>query len=860
MVQRTGLHCDIGRSAADDNMVTDLILPIFVADNRFAISLTFAGAPGEPDTIANDVSYIAGLIRPHLKRQILAQSAALLTKALDCALDGVLITDFEINRPGPTIVYANARMASMTGYSTKELIGQSPRLLQGPDTDRSTLDGVRGRLESLQTASFEIENYHKDGSRFRSEINITPVSDDGGHHTHFVSIQRDITERCRQEEARCARELLNRSIFDRNPMPMWIVSNASHHFLDVNKAAIAHYGWSRDEFLKMTLLDIRTPAEQKIFLDMLRDNPLPHINGRVWAHLRADGSEILVRGSSHQIVYDDQSASMSVVWDVTEIELHQRQQVESHKETTSLASKLKRHADELTDIQHLARLGSWRHLTGSPHVRWSDEMYNLVGSTKGQSLPTLDSMINCIHPDDRDFAVQTFQRVLNTGTLEVVDLRVVHPKHSVIQTRWHARQYCDRAGAVVGVYGYCQDITESKQAEDALRRSDKLKSLGQLTGGIAHDFNNLLTVVTLNLEDVIETLVEGDPTRPMLQSALHAAERGAELTAQLLSYSRRAILRPLPINVSSFIESFRPLLERSLGKRYTLQIVVADESAQLLVDPAQLDSALLNLVINARDSMPDGGAIQVTVGADILGDVIAGGIEHEIPGRFVVISVIDGGGGITSDNLHRVFEPFFTTKDVGQGSGLGLSMVYGFAKQSGGHVTLQSVLGKGTTARLYLPQHQDEIVTERSQTGEIAELSVKGLRVLVVEDQLTVLNAVIKILEAVGFEVARAGSAADARIAMASSGPFDLLFTDIMLAGPESGIVVAQHARRVTPGIHVILTTGFTDYCIDSAEIVELNAKFLMKPYRRVALYDIIREMFPQTRAISDESSVSLAM
>jgi CheY-like chemotaxis protein len=212
--------------------------------------------------------------------------------------------------------------------------------------------------------------------------------------------------------------------------------------------------------------------------------------------------------------------------------------------------------------------------------------------------------------------------------------------------------------------------------------------------------------------------------------------------------------------------------------------------------------------------------------------------------------------GITSENLNRVFEPFFTTKGIGPGSGRGLSMVYGFAKQSGGHVSLHSALGKGTTARLYLPQHQDKTHDERDLNKVLTGLTVKGLRVLVVEDQLTVLNAVIRVLEAVGFEVATARSAAEAQVAMRSSKLFDLLITDIMLAGPENGINVAQHARKIMPDIQVILTTGFTDYNIDSVEVAELNAKFLIKPYRRFTLYDMIQEMFPQSRVVSDEDSV----
>ena len=252
-----------------------------------------------------------------------------------------------------------------------------------------------------------------------------------------------------------------------------------------------------------------------------------------------------------------------------------------------------------------------------------------------------------------------------------------------------------------------RDITQRRIEEATLLRSEKLKTIGQLTGGIAHDFNNLLTVVTLNLEEVINKLPLYDPLLNLLQPAMHASLRGAELTAQLVSYARRAPLRPQPMRMKTVLSGLQPLLKRALGEQYELSVQIQPDDIIANADPAQLENALMNLLINSRDAMPRGGVI----GLDITEIELAPGNpdlhEDMQPGRYARISVVDSGDGIRPEVLARVFDPFFTTKEVGKGTGLGLSMVYGFARQSGGHIALRSQPGRGTQAILHLPAIRD---------------------------------------------------------------------------------------------------------------------------------------------------------
>lgn len=411
-----------------------------------------------------------------------------------------------------------------------------------------------------------------------------------------------------------------------------------------------------------------------------------------------------------------------------------------------------------------------------------------------------------------------------SGALVVLELDIV-PMH-------------DETGEVTHFVAVQRDITERADMEARLQQAQRMESIGQLTGGLAHDFNNLLTVILGNAEILVETLPDGDRSHELAQMISSASERAATLVQRLLAFARQQTLEPQAVDLAALVEGMGDLLRRSLGEQVVLAIHHPDRLPPALVDPAQLESALLNLCINARDAMPGGGRLEIGITAvDLTEKDGAGELE---PGRYVLLQVSDNGHGIAAADLPRVFEPFFTTKDRSRGTGLGLSMVYGFAKQSRGHVAIGSAPGAGTRVDLFLPV-ANTLPAIGSAPGALraSAPAVGPARILVVEDNDLVRNFACTQLRDLGYEVVDAEHAAAALTHLESTDCFDLLFSDIVMPGGMSGVELAKRARVLRPGLPVLLTSGF----IDDAERVAAEDPYplLAKPYRPHELADHVR-------------------
>jgi PAS domain S-box-containing protein len=348
------------------------------------------------------------------------------------------------------------------------------------------------------------------------------------------------------------------------------------------------------------------------------------------------------------------------------------------------------------------------------------------------------------------------------------------------------------------------------RVESELAHVQRLESIGQLTGGIAHDFNNLLTVISGNLQ-ILEDVVSGDSLRdalPFLTAAKRAGHRGAELTGKLLSFARRQTLAPKEIDLRDLMGQVESLLARTLGERITLSVEVSRDASKCFVDPTQLENAVLNLALNARDAMPNGGRLAIQVGDFEVGDQMVGGIEQLAVGRYVMIAVTDTGCGMPPDVLKRVFEPFYTTKADGRGTGLGLSMVYGFAKQSGGDVAIYSEVGVGTTVRMYLPCAVNASGASTAD-AEPSEISRGTETILVVEDSAEVRAIASAFLRSLGYRVIEAEDARAALRILARETDVALLFTDVVLGGDMNGPQLAAEARLRYSKLKVIFTSGY---------------------------------------------------
>lgn len=403
--------------------------------------------------------------------------------------------------------------------------------------------------------------------------------------------------------------------------------------------------------------------------------------------------------------------------------------------------------------------------------------------------------------------------------------------------------HADEAGAIQGCFVAARDITERRLLEAELRQSQKMEAVGRLTGGIAHDFNNLLSVIVGNLQLLSRSLPADARLLRQADTALNAALRGAELIRRLLAFARQQVLQPRTVRLSTSLSDTVELLRGSLTGDVELQPQIDADVWPARVDPGQLENAVLNLVINARDALPPGGVITLSVRNVSIIDACQSREDGPPAGDYVMLEVSDDGKGMSEDTRKRAFEPFFTTKDVGKGSGLGLSMVYGFMKQSGGYVYITSSMQQGTRVQLYFPRADcsEDSVTPR--LSGLANLPPGNETLLVVEDNIAVRATAVDILGSLGYRVLQAGTAREALEQFAMYPEIALVFTDVMLPGGVLGTQLAQRLKRSHPGLRVLLTTGFNETSVLHRTVLEGELEVLPKPYQVEALAHRVRAL-----------------
>ncbi|MEO8375268.1 MAG: PAS domain-containing protein [Sphingomonas bacterium] len=458
---------------------------------------------------------------------------------------------------------------------------------------------------------------------------------------------------------------------------------------------------------------------------------------------------------------------------------------------------------------------------------------------------TLAEVIALTHPDDLARLQQAIAQVRERQGDDQIEYRIVRPDGSIrwIMSRIHV--LLDAAGKREKVIGVGIDVTRQRELEDRLRQAQKMEAVGQLTGGLAHDFNNLLTAISGAMEMMQMRLKQGriaDLPR-YIATAQTASGRAAALTHRLLAFSRRQPLDPKPVDVNRLVADIEELVRGTVGPGVVVEVMREAALWPTLVDPNQLENALLNLCINARDAMAGGGHLTIRT-ANISLDA-RGAHERDLtPGEYLSLSVSDTGTGMTPEVIARAFDPFFTTKPMGQGTGLGLSMIYGFARQSGGQVRIESVEGEGTTMLLYLPRH-DGPVEDGGQAGRRGEVprSDKGEAVLVVDDEPAVRMLVTEILDDLGYVAMEAGDGPEALAVLHSNARIDLLITDVGLPGGMNGRQVADAARAARPELPVLFITGFAENSVVGDGPLEPGMELVTKPFSMEALGGRIREM-----------------
>jgi PAS domain S-box-containing protein len=390
--------------------------------------------------------------------------------------------------------------------------------------------------------------------------------------------------------------------------------------------------------------------------------------------------------------------------------------------------------------------------------------------------------------------------------------------------------------------GFIRDLTTRQKMEEELRQSQKMEAIGQLTGGVAHDFNNLLTVITGNLE-MLEPGLSSAREREMLREAQDAVQDGAKLTAQLLAFGRRQPLNPEPNDVGPLVSNFAELLRRTLGESIELRITTTGSAHHAVVDATQLQNALLNLAINARDAMPGGGRLTIEISHARLDADYAQMYPEVRTGRYVLISVTDTGEGMSEEVRRRAFDPFFTTKPTGAGTGLGLSMVYGFVKQSGGNVQLYSELGQGTSVRVFLPLAESVQMAAGPMAGraEIDAMTGGSETILVVEDDPRLRRVVCSRLRGLGYQVIEADNGSNALALLAAHPEIAMIFTDFVMPGGMNGADLAEAARAAKPDVKILFTSGYAEPAVARRKL--RAGAWLKKPYTAAELAEIVRDV-----------------
>ena len=475
---------------------------------------------------------------------------------------------------------------------------------------------------------------------------------------------------------------------------------------------------------------------------------------------------------------------------------------------------------------------------------------------------TAFSFEELLHKDDRGQFLNGMRQLL-TGETDLLqqELRYNTPQGTVVHGATSIALVKNEKGETEQLIVQITDTNEKKEVNERLQKAQKMEAIGQLTGGLAHDFNNLLTVIIGNLQLLDGKLSADEKSAKRVSEAIDAAQKGSDLTRQLLAFARKQELEPRDVSVNELITGLAPLIVRTIGENVELKVDVMAGEPHTLIDPSQLESAILNLAINARDAMNESGRLVIETQPAYLDRFYADKHPEVVPGHYVMVAVTDSGCGMSAELLEKVFQPFFTTKAPGHGTGLGLSMVYGFIKQSGGHISVYSEVGHGTSVKMYLPRRMRageeaadkvmSVVPALPVTPSVLaapEVIVKPVearrpKILVVEDQEAVRAVACGFLEDFGYEIVEAGDGFQALAVLQEQDDIDLMFSDVVMPGGMNGFDLAQAAQSLKPLLKIVHTSGYPKGAmVHQDEPRFKNGFIIMKPYRREELQRIIKD------------------
>ena len=502
--------------------------------------------------------------------------------------------------------------------------------------------------------------------------------------------------------------------------------------------------------------------------------------------------------------------------------------------------------EELIEAQRIAGIGSARFSLPEMIAQVSSQFCSLLGLNTVKSEITLDGVISALAENDRPRLRAAIESCIKSGERYQIEVKTKQERgrEKILLAEGGLTEATTEQGA--SILAIFQDVTEHRLAEQRSSQSERLAAVGRFTGGVAHDFNNLLTAIIGYSEILRSRFSEDEPARAEVEEIVKAGQRAADLTRQLLAFSRKQVLQPKILDLNSIIGDIEKMLQRLIGEDIQLITKMAQPLGMVKADPGQIEQVLMNLAVNARDAMPEGGKLIIETASIELDENYAQTHANVQPGQYVMLAVSDTGGGMDKDTLAHIFEPFFTTKEQGKGTGLGLATVYGIVRQSGGHIWVYSELGRGTTFKIHLPCTDERARTVES-SASVGKQFEQSVTVLLVEDEESVRKLAQRILEINGIVVLEAGSAEEAlNLYQQHNGQIDLLITDVIMPG-SSGRELSDRLRAQTSDLKVLFMSGYTDDAIVHLGILEAKVPFVQKPFTPDTLINKVAEVLGKT-------------
>jgi PAS domain S-box-containing protein len=735
--------------------------------------------------------------------------------------------------PDLTITYVNAAVEKMFGYPPEEYVGTG----LADHCDDETLEGVSRTIESelgkppgQSAVILELGLKHRDGHVVPVEVSATIVYDDQGRVQCFQGISRDITARKKAFEQQ---QLLAAMV--RHSQDAIYSKQLDGTITSWNRGAEEMFGYNASEALGRRT-DMLLPADRKQEEDRILSAIAAgdDIETFETERLTKAGQVVTVSLSVSPIVDETGRVigASSICRDISKL----RQAMDALEKSETL----------LNETGEMARIGGWEIDLETNRVIWT-RTTRAIHEVPEEFEPDLASAIDFFSPEVRGDLEKAIQRLRQEGIPYDMELPFVTAKGRRLWTR-AAGKADFLEGRCVRLFGTFQDITGMKEleekrlkAEQQLRQAQKLESVGRLAGGIAHDFNNMLNVIIGYGQIISDRLTKEDPLRSYVDEIVTAGERSASLTRQILAFSRRQTLQPETVDLNALIKNLKKMLGRLIGEDIVLVFYPAADLAPVRVDPGQMEQVIMNLAVNARDAMPEGGNLTIETANVILDPQYADSHMGVDPGEYVMVAVSDTGVGMAPQVMEQIFEPFFTSKEPGKGTGLGLSTVYGIVKQSRGNIWVYSEPGQGTTFKIYLPVTSDTPAKKVSR--KIHSIQGNGETILLVEDDPALRRLCKKILTAMNYRVhtAENGLAALDLVYREGLRP-DLVLTDVIMPG-MGGKAMVDRLNELGSGFRVIYMSGYTDNAIVHQGVLDTDITFIQKPFSRETLGKTIQKV-----------------